>query len=344
MSFIENFEKNEKSIDDINYVIPEIQRQVEPINITKIYEFQKEYYNKKHRYCLNGIISIGRDLSTGIEYLLDGQHRIAAYTKLRKEFPEREMIIRVDTFDCLSIKNIELTYEYINRHNPNPITKLGLDDYKILQSFGDLMEQQFKSYFKDTKKPQRPNINLNILKDTIKDKELIKKCYIKSGEELFQYILSINKYYCNLEHIQFNKWGINDYSKIIDKINKHSNKLFLTLYSNFEWIDRLIEHIMLKKPFSELKHISNSWRPIITKKLRNLVWTYTNSNGLDGECYCCKNYIHYDTFICGHIIPVSIGGETTIDNMKAICSLCNSNMGTMNLEEYKKILSEQIKL
>jgi len=39
MSFIENFEKNEKSIDDINYVIPEIQRQVEPINITKIYEF-----------------------------------------------------------------------------------------------------------------------------------------------------------------------------------------------------------------------------------------------------------------------------------------------------------------
>ena len=198
MSFIDNVEKNEKSIDEINYVIPEIQRQVEPINITKIYEFQKEYYNKKNRYCLNGIISIGRDLSTRIDYLLDGQHRMAAYIKLRNEFPERKMIIRVDTFECLNMRNIELTYEYINRHNPNPITKLGLDDYKILQSFGDLMEHQFKSYFKDTKKPQRPNINLNNLKDTIKDKDLIKKCDIKSGNELFQYILSINKYYFNL--------------------------------------------------------------------------------------------------------------------------------------------------
>ena len=49
-----------------------------------------------------------------------------------------------------------------------------------------------------------------------------------------------------------------------------------------------------------------------------------------------------DNFVCGHIIPVSIGGETNISNMKAICSPCNLNMGTMNLNSYKKLVGEQI--
>ena len=113
MSFIENVEKKYKSIDEIHYVIPEIQRRVEPDNIKKIYDFQLEYYNKNGEYCLNGSISIGRDLSTCIDYLLDGQHRMAAYIKLRKTFPERSMIISVDTFDCSSIKNIIGGYLYL---------------------------------------------------------------------------------------------------------------------------------------------------------------------------------------------------------------------------------------
>ncbi len=160
--------------------------------------------------------------------------------------------------------------------------------------------------------------------------------------DLFQYVLSINKYYCNLEHIQFSKWGVNDYLKIIAKINKHENKLFLSLFSNFEWINRLIEHITLTKPFSELNHISNSWRPVITKTLRKAVWLDTNDNNLTGSCYCCENFIEFDNFVCGHIIPVSIGGETNISNMKAICSPCNLNMGTINLNLYKKLVGDQI--
>lgn len=342
MSFIDNFKKEIKNINDIKYDIPVIQRQVEPTNITKIYEFQKDYYDKKGSYCLNNSISIGRDLSTGIEYLLDGQHRMAAYIKLKDAFPDREMFISIDLFDCIGMQNIELAYEYINTHNPNPITKLGLDDYKILQSFGELMNKKFKIYLKDTKKPQRPNINLNIVKDVIKDKELIQKCNIKTGEQLFEYVLSINTYYCNLDQNQFSKWGISDYSKILEKIRKNENKLYLSLYSNFEWIDRLIEHITLKKSFNELNHLSNCYRPKIKKALKTAVWTNTNGNSLNGTCYCCEKSIEFTNFICGHVIPVSIGGETNIKNIKAICYDCNSDMGTMNLEEYKKQLSEQM--
>jgi hypothetical protein len=124
MSFIENFEKIDKTIDQINYVIPEIQRDLNMSTVETILNFQTEYYDKNNMYCFNGSISIGRDLSTNINYLLDGHHRMNAYTKLRKQYPERNMKITVDTFDCKCYKDIELTYQYINTNNPNPITRL----------------------------------------------------------------------------------------------------------------------------------------------------------------------------------------------------------------------------
>ena len=67
--FFENFEKKYKSIDDIQYVIPEIQRHIEPDNIKKIYAFQKEYYNKKGEYCLNGSIPSFSNLHSSIANL-----------------------------------------------------------------------------------------------------------------------------------------------------------------------------------------------------------------------------------------------------------------------------------
>jgi inhibitor of KinA sporulation pathway (predicted exonuclease) len=115
------------------------------------------------------------------------------------------------------------------------------------------MIKHFKSYIKSSKNPRAPNISLDKIKDKIKDKGLIQKCSIKTGEELFQYIINLNKYYSSLEKSVFIEWGISDVSKIIDSINKNENKLFLSLYSKFEWIDRLIEHITLKKPFDSEK-------------------------------------------------------------------------------------------
>ena len=79
-----------------------------------------------------------------------------------------------------------------------------------------------------------------------------------------------------------------------------------------------------------------------SKTLRKAVWLNTNKSDLRGICYCCENFIEFDNFVCGHIIPVSIGGETNISNMKAICSPCNLNMGIMNLDKYKKLLSDQL--
>ena len=39
-------------------------------------------------------------------------------------------------------------------------------------------------------------------------------------------------------------------------------------------------------------------------------------------------------FCAGHIIPESCGGFATIDNLRPICSQCNSSMGNTNMRKF----------
>lgn len=346
MSFIIKFERIiNKSIDEIKYKIPNIQRKINHDIVDKIYNFQKEYFlTHDSIYCLNGSISIGYDLNNGIEYLLDGQHRVCAYKKLRDEFPERSLTISIDYYYFKGEEAMNLIYKYINTCTPNDITILGIDEYKILQSFERLMTNQFKCYIKTSKNPIRPNINLQNIKDYIIENEILKKCNIISGEDLYNSVLKINKFYSGLQLNKFNEWGVKEYQKILEKISSFENKLYIGLYTNYEWIDRIVDSVVNKIPFEEMEHITKNWRPKLTKNLKVAVWKYSNGNTLtDGSCYCCKDLINYENFEVGHIIPVAIGGKTNLENCRAICGACNLDMKTMNLEEYKKLLESQIK-
>lgn len=55
------------------------------------------------------------------------------------------------------------------------------------------------------------------------------------------------------------------------------------------------------------------------------------------KCLCCKlTDISQMSFSCGHIISDAKGGKITIDNLKPICTSCNSSMGTKNMNEFIK--------
>ena len=344
MSFIEKFEKLcNKSVDDIKFYIPDIQRSLDYNTVEDIVNFQKDYYSIHNEYCLNHNISIGTNVETGISYLLDGQHRMSAYKILRKDFPERKMNITIDAYFCKGMDNINSTYKYINTNKPNDITMLGVDEYKILQTFEKMMFSQFKNYFKNTNKPIRPHLSMNAIKDYIKQENIIPTLKFTSGEKLFDLVIQINRFYSNINNKMFEEWGIKDALKVIEKINGFENKLYIGLYPNFEWIDRIKESVIHDLSFDKLKHITKCYRPKITKTLKMSVWKRDNGNILtEGKCYCCSNEVTYEDFDCGHIVPVSIGGQTNIDNLRVLCRSCNSDMRTMNLEEYKKMLQNQL--
>jgi HNH endonuclease len=66
----------------------------------------------------------------------------------------------------------------------------------------------------------------------------------------------------------------------------------------------------------------------IPKALREQVWLKYVGKEYSTKCKTtwCENNINVFDFQCGHNIPESKGGPTTIENLLPICSRCNLSM------------------
>lgn len=70
--------------------------------------------------------------------------------------------------------------------------------------------------------------------------------------------------------------------------------------------------------------------------LRVAVWIkYIGVEEGIGFCFCCRlSKITRDNFQCGHVISAKDGGEAKLPNLRPICALCNSSMGTRNMQKF----------
>lgn len=103
--------------------------------------------------------------------------------------------------------------------------------------------------------------------------------------------------------------------------------------------------IMKQELLLELKQIHNlsdiktpkPTRKTIPKSVKDKLWddTFGHHSGI-GKCYVCEKEINSKRFDCGHIKAVVDGGTNALNNLKPICSTCNSSMGSTNLEDFKK--------
>lgn len=68
----------------------------------------------------------------------------------------------------------------------------------------------------------------------------------------------------------------------------------------------------------------------IPKAVREQLWLRDMGKAFQGKCKTswCKNTISIFDFQCGHNIPESKGGPTTLENLVPICSRCNTSMGS----------------
>jgi hypothetical protein len=329
------------NIHEIKVNIPEIQRELKNEAVEDIIEFQDTYFKLHSEYFTCDYIKIVSCENTGIDYLIDGQHRIAAFNKLHKKYPERKItlnssyIIIKKSYTKNDNEIVEYLYKIVNTCTPNNIATLSIDNYKILKDFKEYFNKNFKDYIKATSKPQKPHINIDKLCDYIIEKRIIEELKIHTSEQFINIIIEINSYYSTLEPDKFKKFGLKDIHTLIAKKNKYNNDLYLGFYNKYEWVDRIVESKKYNKSYEDLLHITYDYRPKIPKSIRKKVWEGKNGTCIYGPCYCCNEQIALDTFECGHIIPVSLGGQTNEENLLPICHNCNMDMGCINLEEYK---------
>lgn len=84
---------------------------------------------------------------------------------------------------------------------------------------------------------------------------------------------------------------------------------------------------------SEIKKYHKALIPVALKRA---VW-----NIYIGECYglayCfagCNGLVSQTNFACGHIIAEKNGGKLSLENLRPVCTACNSSMGTQNMNEF----------
>lgn len=67
----------------------------------------------------------------------------------------------------------------------------------------------------------------------------------------------------------------------------------------------------------------------IPKAVKEQLWLRDMGQHFKGKCKTvwCGNQVTFFDFHCGHNIPESKGGPTTLENLVVICSRCNTSMG-----------------
>ena len=78
-------------------------------------------------------------------------------------------------------------------------------------------------------------------------------------------------------------------------------------------------------------------RESLPKCVRNALWINFFKDARVGMCQCClREQITIGNFHAGHKIAHANGGSTTLDNLTCLCMLCNTSMGTYDLNEFIK--------
>jgi 5-methylcytosine-specific restriction endonuclease McrA len=113
-------------------------------------------------------------------------------------------------------------------------------------------------------------------------------------------------------------------------------KLFGEYFSKCENEENIEQKDVNQENFFGIKQFS---RKNITKELRFNVWDLFIGKEIPiSKCMCCgqRDISQNDSsgYICGHIVPVSIGGGNEIHNLRPICSACNLSMGNTNMKTY----------
>jgi hypothetical protein len=78
----------------------------------------------------------------------------------------------------------------------------------------------------------------------------------------------------------------------------------------------------------------------IPKAVKEQLWVRDMGCVFEGKCKVswCTNKVTVFDFQCGHNIPESKGGETTLPNLQAICARCNTSMGDRyTIDEWSKL-------
>jgi len=320
---------------------PPCQRLVDPLRVQSLYTFQKSHRRKYGDFFF--VLPVVIAQLNSIDYVVDGQHRIACVQRLFQEGENVDLTARLITVDTM--EELEEKYEALNQNKPVP--KGPLEDWKsFVKPVEKHCREQYAKFLSPSENPRAPNFNVILLSDYLRKYNVAQKfdcdskTFIKNMEEL-------NRYYCDTYETSV----IPHFSarpRITKQIElaykKHpSLPCLLGLFRKFEWVARIVYHMEKKVPFREMDHFPlEPCGKKIEKQLRRKVWDARHPRRMKGKCAVCRTELDYDTFVCGHRESRFFGGATILSNLRPVCVVCNQDMGVENMDSYAERLQQRL--
>jgi len=332
----------------IQYQPIDIQRLLNVEHVNNLVEDQLCEYRKYNQFSILQSITCA-DFNNK-RYILDGQHRIEAFSILKNQY--NISLFETIPVICYNVDRIEEIKDYylrINKHHPiNPL-ECSKEWFEYGKNFCQWISTEFKPYIKNLKtKCNCPYINMSELMTYIKEYKVFERLIERNInlETFEQFICDINLYFianCTIiKNFQINE----EYTKKIDKCLEKSSTFtcILGIWRRFEWIEIAIYSITNNIPISEISFSKFcNVRTKIAKKVRMSVWKKRNQEKLVGTCFVCSESLEYENMECGHVTSFANGGSCDLHNLEPICKQCNRDMGTINLIEYVEIHNFQPK-
>ena len=310
---------------------------------TKISEMVEEYNTTPQYWAHKQTITIS--IFNGSYFLSDGQHRIEAAKILYREHSKTDGV-NWHTVD--SEEEMRNLFNSINKDSTK--NELFVSQDVIVQARAESFVKYFNGYYKGLF-PRRINqqnkrFPIEVLRDKLLsehffDRERHTDLSIYSdfyeSESPHQYILRSNaEFYKLYDYRRFDNDDQLDNLFYRDEISTIKDKLIFMLRQNnfLEWL----KDKKNVKPFHHHKIIKKR----IPAAVKGKVWTNQYGDAAEATCpiTLCENAIRKNDHHCGHITSEKNGGKTSIDNLRPICSTCNSRMGSQNWGEYEKSLKE----
>lgn len=303
--------------------IPSFQRLINEEHVDSIYQGIKEEIENK-TYVFPGTIIIC-ETDRKISYIVDGLHRITAFTRIYKN-------LKIDAQICIniiSVKDEEHAYRvFRNVNNTMRVYEMPAGiSIVIPNQIVAYFKGKFPKFFKPSMNCKRPHLNETVFTEAMG--KILEKHSELSATDIITTLENYNKTLAVLSPEDFWKKGKLSSVEAALKSAREKGGLFFGVFEDYQWLYELFD-IEEKDEIREEKTAKK--RENIPKYIKTQIWNKYVGNRFQVKCPVCKtNAISAHNFHAGHIISDKNGGKTDIENLRPVCASCNQSYGSENM-------------
>jgi hypothetical protein len=298
------------------------------IEMKESYIRNQEYFHFKNKIVI-GVVSNNFNDNYNL-YVVDGQHRLEMAKDLCEDY-NGELFICYYKID--SDKKMKELFREINRDSFKNNKYISLDEFQenLYDLTKDYLRSNYSLYFSEKKSTTSHRYSLTEFLNLLVEYLYFEK--FNNLEDIKNDIETKNRQFNKLiDYLEY----YNENSEMFYK-DEHTcvkNGIIISLKNN-----NFINYLIDSKTVPDHFKFKNK-KKTISPKLRIQVWKKYFGDEYEGVCpfYKCETILNsgLNGFHCGHIISEFNGGETNLENLKPICSKCNSKMGTEDWKTYEK--------